>query len=56
MYGDRQAVWDGRATQTAGGLRKDDLFKRGRKILSKRVSDQSKKKYNMNEYKFTQKG
>ncbi len=53
MYGDRQAVWNGRAYQTTGGLCKDDLFKRGRRILSRRVSQCSKKKYNLRDYAFT---
>lgn len=52
MYGNRRDVWEGLKQKTAGGLTKSDLFKRGDRILSKRVSEQSKKNTHLREYAF----
>jgi hypothetical protein len=49
-YGDRQAVYEGQAEMTKGGLRKDDLTINARgKIVSKKRSALSSKVFS--EYK-----
>ena len=54
--GTRQEVFDGIATMTAGKLTKDDLIKNSRgTIVSKRKSDQSRKRYALHEHRFTKK-
>lgn len=47
-FGTRRQVWLGTAKKTSGGLRKNDLFKKGGRIKSVKVSkiakEQAKKK------------
>ena len=45
--GNRAAVWSGAAKQTAGGLKKDDLFMEGSCVKSKRASESGKKTKNL---------
>jgi hypothetical protein len=43
--GSRESVWDGRAKQTRGGLKKSDLMKKNGKLVSIRASRAAKKMF-----------
>ena len=44
-FGTRSEVFDGQATMTRGGLKKDDLMSRTMKIVSKKKSEMAKASY-----------
>ncbi len=51
-FGSRADVMAGRAEMTTGKLVKDDLEKRGGRIVSKRRSEISKQNYQLHKHQF----
>jgi hypothetical protein len=45
-FGDRNDVYNGRALMTKGGLKKDDLFEKNGKFVSKKMSENAKTRNN----------
>lgn len=45
-YGDRSDVFSGRALMTKGGLKKEDLFEKNGKYVSKKMSQNAKSRNN----------
>jgi hypothetical protein len=45
-YGDRSDVFSGRALMTKGGLKKEDLFEKNGKYVSKKMSENAKSRNN----------
>ena len=45
-FGDRGDVYNGRALMTKGGLKKDDLFEKNGKFVSKKMSENAKTRNN----------